>query len=285
MAGDSGHAHVRQCRPVRSVRPARRCTRSTSSPATTASRSGTSSPTTTSTTRPTAKTIATAWTRTSAGTAASKGRRDDPDVLRLRKRQAKNLLTTLMLSQGVPMLLAGDEFLRTQKGNNNAWCQDNEMSWIDWRLPRRNADFFRFTQHADRPAQTPSRPAAPRLLPRQRARPATCDPTSSGTASSRSSPISPPGSRTLAFCLDGTQTGREPDRDFYVACNAWIDPIAFRIPRSPNRPSRGGGPSTPSLLVAARHPRPRRGPALCPQFRLSRGAFFDGRAHFGENPG
>jgi glycogen operon protein len=47
------------------------------------------------------------------------------------------------------------------------------------------------------------------------------------------------GSRTLAFCLDGTQTQREQDRDFYVACNAWIDPIAFRIPRSPNgRPWR-----------------------------------------------
>ena len=53
-------------------------------------------------------------------------------MLSLRERQAKNLLTTLLLSQGVPMILAGDEFLRTQKGNNNAWCQDNEISWVDW---------------------------------------------------------------------------------------------------------------------------------------------------------
>ena len=57
----------------------------------------------------------------------------DPGILRLaRKRQAKNLLTTMMISQGVPMLLAGDEFLRTQQGNNNAWSQDNDGSdWID----------------------------------------------------------------------------------------------------------------------------------------------------------
>ncbi|HEY9005381.1 MAG TPA: glycogen debranching protein GlgX [Ohtaekwangia sp.] len=57
----------------------------------------------------------------------------DPVVLELRKRQQRNLLTTLFLSQGVPMLLAGDEISRTQKGNNNAYCQDNEISWINWK--------------------------------------------------------------------------------------------------------------------------------------------------------
>ncbi|MFO0824883.1 MAG: alpha-amylase family glycosyl hydrolase [Gemmataceae bacterium] len=70
----------------------------------------------------------------------------DEDVLALRHRQAKNMMTTLMLSQGVPMLLAGDEFLRTQQGNNNAWCQDNELSWVDWRLAEENADFLRFVR-------------------------------------------------------------------------------------------------------------------------------------------
>ena len=53
-------------------------------------------------------------------------------MLELRARQQRNLLTTLLLSQGVPMLLGGDEFGRTQRGNNNAWCQDNEISWFDW---------------------------------------------------------------------------------------------------------------------------------------------------------
>jgi isoamylase len=61
------------------------------------------------------------------------GETDDPEVNALRKRQARNLLATLFLSQGVPMLLAGDEIGRTQRGNNNAYCQDNEISWLDWR--------------------------------------------------------------------------------------------------------------------------------------------------------
>jgi isoamylase len=60
------------------------------------------------------------------------GLADDPGVLALRARQKRNLLATLLLSQGVPMLLAGDEFGRTQQGNNNAYCQDNEISWLDW---------------------------------------------------------------------------------------------------------------------------------------------------------
>jgi glycogen operon protein len=74
------------------------------------------------------------------------GETDDVEILGLRRRQAKNLMATLLLSQGVPMLLAGDEFLRTQKGNNNAWCHDNEISWVDWRLKEKNADFLRFTR-------------------------------------------------------------------------------------------------------------------------------------------
>jgi glycogen operon protein len=60
------------------------------------------------------------------------GETDDLGVLALRERQQRNLLTTLLLSQGVPMLLGGDEFGRTQHGNNNAWCQDNEISWFEW---------------------------------------------------------------------------------------------------------------------------------------------------------
>ena len=60
------------------------------------------------------------------------GETDDEGVLRLRARQQRNLLSTLLLSQGVPMLLMGDELGRTQRGNNNAYCQDNELSWVDW---------------------------------------------------------------------------------------------------------------------------------------------------------
>jgi isoamylase len=60
------------------------------------------------------------------------GPTDDTEILALRRRQMRNFLTTLLLSQGVPMVLGGDEFGRTQHGNNNAWCQDNEVSWFDW---------------------------------------------------------------------------------------------------------------------------------------------------------
>jgi len=60
------------------------------------------------------------------------GPTDDEAIRGLRKRQMKNMLATLLLSQGTPMLLAGDEFARTQRGNNNAYCQDNELSWMDW---------------------------------------------------------------------------------------------------------------------------------------------------------
>ncbi len=61
----------------------------------------------------------------------------DPEVVALRERQKRNLLATLLLSSGVPMLLAGDEMGRTQQGNNNAYCQDNEISWVDWSLDER----------------------------------------------------------------------------------------------------------------------------------------------------
>ena len=60
------------------------------------------------------------------------GPTDDPEINALRDRQMRNMLATLLLSQGTPMLLAGDEFGRTQQGNNNAYCQDNEISWVDW---------------------------------------------------------------------------------------------------------------------------------------------------------
>ncbi|MGW3019139.1 glycogen debranching protein GlgX [Streptomyces longwoodensis] len=74
------------------------------------------------------------------------GETDDPAVLALRARQQRNLLATLLLSQGIPMLCHGDELGRTQRGNNNAYCQDNEVSWIDWALTdeqRGLADFTR----------------------------------------------------------------------------------------------------------------------------------------------
>jgi len=74
------------------------------------------------------------------------GETDAPDVNALRARQQRNFLATLMLSQGTPMLLGGDEMGRTQGGNNNAWCQDNEISWFDWSLAEENEDLLEFVR-------------------------------------------------------------------------------------------------------------------------------------------
>jgi isoamylase len=74
------------------------------------------------------------------------GPTDDPEVNRLRAHQKRNFMATLLFSQGVPMLLAGDEIGRTQGGNNNAYCQDNEISWLDWTPERMDLETFRFVQ-------------------------------------------------------------------------------------------------------------------------------------------
>ncbi len=74
------------------------------------------------------------------------GPTDDPDVVAPRARQIRNFLTILLISQGVPFLSHGDEFGRTQQGNNNAYCQDNETSWVDWRLADGRQDLLRFTR-------------------------------------------------------------------------------------------------------------------------------------------
>jgi isoamylase len=76
----------------------------------------------------------------------AEGPTDDAEINKLRERQIRNLLATLCLSQGTPMLLAGDEFRRTQQGNNNAYCQDNQISWVDWELAKTNGPLIQFVQ-------------------------------------------------------------------------------------------------------------------------------------------
>jgi glycogen operon protein len=187
------------------------------------------------------------------------GETEDALVLGLRRRQAKNLMATLMLSQGVPMILAGDEFLRTQQGNNNAWCQDNEISWIDWSLKETNADFFRFVKEMI--ALRKRHPALRRRnwfrdlwmtapFPEEHRDYRVDEVTPFEMRFTKPpeiiwhglDPFRPDFSwvaRTLAFAIDGRQTGREMDSDFYVALNAWMDPLPFRVPPSPSgRPWR-----------------------------------------------
>ena len=74
------------------------------------------------------------------------GETDDKAIIGLRERQKRNLLASLFMSQGVPMLVAGDEMGRTQGGNNNAYCQDNELSWVDWKMDARRRELLAFTR-------------------------------------------------------------------------------------------------------------------------------------------
>jgi isoamylase len=76
----------------------------------------------------------------------AEGPADDPAITEVRARQLRNFLVTLFCSQGVPMLLAGDELGRTQRGNNNAYCQDNDISWVDWADASKHADLLEFTR-------------------------------------------------------------------------------------------------------------------------------------------
>jgi len=75
------------------------------------------------------------------------GETDDPQINQIRRQQRKNFMTTLMTSQGVPMLRAGDELSHTQQGNNNAYCQDNEVSWLNWDLNEEQQEFLKFCKH------------------------------------------------------------------------------------------------------------------------------------------
>lgn len=156
----------------------------------------------------------------------------DPAVRRLRQRQARNLAATLLLSQGIPMLLAGDEFLRTQRGNNNAWCQDNEISWVDWSLAEENKGFLRFVRE-----MIWLRRRHPALRRRSFLFGAAggIRPDVAWHGLEPNDPDFSREGRLLAYCLDGSQTGREPDHDFYVAINGDRErPAGFRVPASPS---------------------------------------------------
>ena len=87
----------------------------------------------------------------------AEGPTDDPAINALRGQQKRNFIATLFLSQGVPMLLAGDELSHTQQGNNNTYCQDNELTWLNWDVDRRAAGLSRLCARRDASCSAPSR--------------------------------------------------------------------------------------------------------------------------------
>jgi glycogen operon protein len=161
----------------------------------------------------------------------------DPEILALRARQSRAMLTTLMLSFGVPLLLGGDEMGRTQNGNNNAYCQDNEITWLDWE--NADKDLLNFSQHLiafrrDHPVFRRRRfLAGTEAAELQWFTPAGAQMDDSDWAD--------PSALSVAIYLDGSD---DPDRaedgtlmvddDFMVMVNAWWEPLEFVLP--PTRP-------------------------------------------------
>jgi glycogen operon protein len=149
------------------------------------------------------------------------GDTDDPEVEVLRLRQAKNFLTLLFVARGVPMLLAGDEFGRTQRGNNNAYSQDNGVSWLDWDLTRQNAELQRFARLLIAFRRT--QPA----LRRAQFDAAGTGITLHGVALHR--PDLSTESRSLALFFPAV-SGEAGDH-VYVIANAYWEPLVFELPR------------------------------------------------------
>jgi glycogen operon protein len=165
------------------------------------------------------------------------GRPAGKKVAALRLRRIRSMAVILLLSQGVPMVTAGDEFGRSQNGNNNAWCQDNPTSWLDWSLAEKNADLLRFFQKCIqlRKKYTLFRREDFFSEPEGAAG-------SAGTTEIHWQSLEPgrqdwsPDCRTLAFLLDGRGARGEREDDFFVMLNGNREQdVVFRLPDVPDR--------------------------------------------------
>jgi isoamylase len=156
------------------------------------------------------------------------------EVLALRRRQIKNFVGILMVSQGVPMILSGDELARTQQGNNNTYCHDNELNWLDWGLAERNGEILRFFQ-----AMIAFRHAHPALRNNRQFQHrdylGSGLPDISFHGTRAWSPDWSASSRVLAFLLCGQHAkgGQAADDDIYVAMNSHWDALPFELPTLP----------------------------------------------------
>jgi glycogen operon protein len=166
----------------------------------------------------------------------------NPKIEALRQRQIKNFLALLLLSQGTPMLLYGDEVRRTQFGNNNAYCQDNEISWFDWRLLDRYPDIHRFCRGV-----IALRRAHP-TLHKRRVMSCPADVSAEGNIKWHGVNAGEPdwnqASHSLAFALPGV----DGDADFYVIANAYWKRLSFELPLPPSAQKEPVPSSRPAWL-------------------------------------
>ena len=152
------------------------------------------------------------------------GETDDPEVLQLRERQKRNFLTTLMLSRGVPMVLGGDEMGRSQQGNNNPYCQDNEISWFNWQLTESQESLLEFTRQLSE-----FRRRHPVFRQRNWLEVSWFNP--DGTAITESE-WENSASAFSVFINGGEIPGKTKDDDFLLCFNAGKDMVEFTIPHS-----------------------------------------------------
>ena len=158
------------------------------------------------------------------------GETGNQKIIRLRSRRLRTTATILLLSQGVPMLTAGDEFSRSQSGNNNAYCQDNEISWLDWRLAETNKGLLRFFR-----LLIALRKKHP-VFRRADFFPASGNEDRSPIRWQSTQPGLPdwsPECKTLAFFLDGTANSEQQDNDFFIMLNGQNRPRTFTAPNPP----------------------------------------------------
>jgi isoamylase len=160
----------------------------------------------------------------------TEGPTDDPAVEAIRARQIRNFATLLLLSQGVPMLVMGDEVRRTQGGNNNAYCHDNEIGWFDWSLVESNAEIFRFWKHMI--AFRKRHPAVhrPRFFTGATNERGLADIAWHGTELGQPG-WNDPAARALGFTL----AGFDGEPDIHVMANMFWEPLAFALPALADR--------------------------------------------------
>ena len=154
----------------------------------------------------------------------AEGGTDDPEVLKLRFRMIRNACAVLMCSRGTPMFLAGDEFGNTQYGNNNGYCQDNEISWLDWTLLDKNRDLFEFFRFMI--AYRKRHPVIRKTLPN-----AVCGMDHLHTHSADAERLEVyPGERVICTSFAGYDRERGCDDVVYVAVNAYWEDMEITLP-------------------------------------------------------
>ncbi|MBE9098321.1 glycogen debranching protein GlgX [Vacuolonema iberomarrocanum] len=155
----------------------------------------------------------------------AEGETDDNWVNDLRQRQLKNFAVLLLVSQGVPMMVMGDEICRTQQGNNNTYCQDNALNWLDWRLVEKNREMFRFWKTAIARRRYFKELVRPRYFTGAVNERGVADITWHGPQLNQPG-WDDPGSRTLAFTLSGF----DGDPDVHIMMNMHWDSVEFQLP-------------------------------------------------------